>query len=290
MTANSHQPKQPDSKRTDNLIWTRIFYGREVMDRILENISQKHELQRRFIWRYVLRAAMAGFIITLMYLFTYQVKTDLGFSFNPGLVKYLSAFSFSFALVFIYFSNSELLTSNFMYFTVGAYYRKIKIGKIARILGMCLFGNLIGAILFAALAGSSGLASPEVTSELIHTVHLKTTGSGAWTIFVKAIFANFLINISIIIAMQMGSDFIAKIFTLMGGVMIFSYMGFEHVVANSGLFALAIAVDPASVDLLHAGKNFLFSLLGNYVGGGLIIGLFYAFLNDDRKLQQDHTA
>jgi formate/nitrite transporter FocA (FNT family) len=32
--------------------------------------------------------------------------------------------SFSMALVFIYFTNSELLTSNFMYFTVGRYYDK----------------------------------------------------------------------------------------------------------------------------------------------------------------------
>jgi len=59
-------------------------------------------------------------------------------------------------------------------------------------------------------------------------------------------------------------------------------MGFEHVVANSALFVLALLLEPSSVDLMHTCKNFVSSLLGNYIGGGLIIGLFYAFLNDDR--------
>ena len=38
-------------------------------------------------------------------------------------------------------------------------------------------------------------------------------------------------------------------------------------------------------DLLRpgVGKNLLVSLVGNYVGGGLVIGLFYAYLNDDRR-------
>jgi formate/nitrite transporter FocA (FNT family) len=60
-------------------------------------------------------------------------------------------------------------------------------------------------------------------------------------------------------------------------------MGFEHVVANSALFAMALLEKPESVNLLQVGKNLFFSLIGNYVGGGLVIGLFYAYLNDHRR-------
>ena len=67
------------------------------------------------------------------------------------------------------------------------------------------------------------------------------------------------------------------------GVTVFAYMGFEHVVANSALFAMALLEQPGSVDVLQIGKNFFFSLIGNYVGGGLVIGLFYAYLNDHRQ-------
>ena len=83
------------------MIWTRVFYGREVMERILDTIQVKQALHQRFVLRYTARAAMAGIIICLMYVFAYQVKTDLGHDFNPALNKYLTSLSFSGALVFI---------------------------------------------------------------------------------------------------------------------------------------------------------------------------------------------
>ena len=106
--------------------------------------------------------------------------------------------------------------------------------------------------------------------------------SGAWLIFVKAVFANYFINASMIVAMQL-TEHLAKIVVLMMGVTVFAYMGFEHVVANSALFAVALLEQPESVNVVQMGKNFLFSLVGNYVGGGLVIGLFYAYLNDHRR-------
>ena len=277
--------KKSPEIHSDNMVWTRIFYGREVMERIIETISKKQELQQHYICRYVLRAAMAGLIVTLIYMFTCQVKADLGDLLNLGISKYITSFTFSVALVFIYFTNSELLTSNFMYFTVGIYYRKIKYSQAIRVLGLCLLGNILGIIFIAGLVASCNIISPEMQQLLLHAVELKTVGSDAWTIFVKAIFANFFINVAIIIAMQMGEDYSAKIFALLAGVTVFAYMDFEHVIANSALFVLALFLEPQSVDLMHTGKNFVFSLLGNYIGGGLIIGLFYAFLNDDRKIQ-----
>ncbi len=87
---------------------------------------------------------MAGVIICLMYAFVYQIKADLGADFNSALSKYLMGASFSMALVFIYFTNSELLTSNFMYFTVGRYYDKVSWGDTMKIWTLCLIGNLVG--------------------------------------------------------------------------------------------------------------------------------------------------
>ena len=36
--------KKPNNQSADNMVWTRIFFGRDVMDRILETISRKQEL------------------------------------------------------------------------------------------------------------------------------------------------------------------------------------------------------------------------------------------------------
>jgi formate/nitrite transporter len=268
--------------KTENMVWTRIYYGREVMERILDTIDVKRALHQRFFVRYALRAAMAGIIICLMYVFVYQIKADLGPESSSALGKYLTAASFSMALVFIYFTNSELLTSNFMYFTVGRYYDKVSWGDTMKIWSLCLIGNLIGIEFIALLVWSCGLLSDGVLDHLLQTVDAKTVDSGAWLIFVKAIFANYFINASVIMAMQL-TEHLAKIVVLMMGVTVFAYMGFEHVVANSALFAMALFERPESVNVLQVGKNFLFSLVGNYVGGGLVIGLFYAYLNDHRR-------
>ena len=268
--------------KSENMVWTRIYYGREVMERIIDTIDVKRALHQRFFLRYMLRAAMAGVVICLMYVFVYQIKTDLGHEFNSGLGKYLMGLSFSMALVFIYFTNSELLTSNFMYFTVGRYYDKVSWGDTMKIWGLCLIGNMLGIEFIAILVWSCGMLSDGVVENLVHTVNAKTVNSGAWLIFVKAVFANYFINASVIVAMQL-TEHLAKIVVLMMGVTVFAYMGFEHVVANSALFAVALLEQPESVNVLQMGKNFLFSLVGNYVGGGLVIGLFYAYLNDHRR-------
>jgi formate/nitrite transporter len=267
-----------------DMVWNRIYYGREVMERILETIQVKRALNERFMLRYACRAAMAGVIVCLLYVFAYQVKTDLGQAFNEALSKYLTALSFSVALVLIYFSNSELLTSNFMYFTVGRYYGKVKRIDALKIWTVCLIGNLAGCAFVAALVWSSGMLSDGFIANLMQTVDAKTIHTDAWKIFIKAIFANYFINISVIVAMQV-KESLAKIVVLLMGVTIFAYMGFEHVIANSALFLMALFERPAEVNLLDVGKNFVLSLLGNYVGGGLVIGLFYAYLNDHRGEQ-----
>ena len=123
------------------------------------------------------------------------------------------------------------------------------------------------------------MLSDGVVENLVRTVNAKTVNSGAWLIFVKAVFANYFINASVIVAMQL-REHLAKIVVLMMGVTVFAYMGFEHVVANSALFAVALLEQPESVNVVQMGKKF--SLVGNYVGGGLVIGLFYAYLNDHR--------
>ncbi len=70
--------------------------------------------------------------------------------------------------------------------------------------------------------------------------------TGFVSILMKAIFANFFINISLVIAMQI-DDVLAKMFVMMFGVTI-SPMGYEHVVYNSCLFMGGLIYQ---VDTLH---------------------------------------
>ena len=77
--------------------------------------------------------------------------------------------------------------------------------------------------------------TPDMLNQLSAVIEHKTLSTGFVSILMKAIFANFFINISLVIAMQI-DDVLAKMFVMMFGVTIFAFMGYEHVVYNSCLF------------------------------------------------------
>ncbi|HEC2155093.1 TPA: formate/nitrite transporter family protein [Staphylococcus delphini] len=262
-----------------NIKWDTIFYGRQWVSNIIETIQKKDVLQSFYLRRYLLRAMMAGFIISIITVFVLAVKTTFAPDVAPGLVNMAGAFTFSFALVLILFTNSELLTSNFMYFTVGLYYHLIRPTRVLKIFTLCFVGNMIGAVILFSLLRFSNVMTPDMLQMLDHTVQVKIHDYSFQNILVRAIFANFFINIALVIAMQI-DDVLAKMFVMMFGVTIFAFMGYEHVVYNACLFIASAIYQTDAFNMLHMTKNIIGALLGNYIGGGLIIGLFYAYLND----------
>ncbi|UEX90519.1 formate/nitrite transporter family protein [Staphylococcus ratti] len=262
-----------------NIKWDKIFYGRAWIANIIDIIQTKDILQSFYFKRYLLRAMMAGFIISIITVFVLMVKTTFSLDWGPGLVNMIGAITFSFALVLILFTNSELLTSNFMYFTVGLYYKLIKPYRVLNIFMLCFIGNIIGACVLFGLMRLSDVLTPDMVTMLDQTIETKIHTYTFQNILVRAIFANFFINITLVIAMQI-DDVVAKMFVMMFGVTIFAFMGYEHVVYNSCLFVAGLFYEVDHLALWPALKNIVASFIGNYIGGGLIIGLFYAYLND----------
>ncbi|WP_171969557.1 formate/nitrite transporter family protein, partial [Staphylococcus aureus] len=90
----------------------------------------------------------------------------------------------------------------------------------------------------------------------------------------------------IFISMQFKGG-LTKAFFIACGVVVFVYMGYEHVVFNAGLYAGMVFFNLDAVSWLHVLKNIVFAFLGNFVGGGIFVGLVYAFLNGKRnRLEQ----
>lgn len=73
----------------------------------------------------------------------------------------------------------------------------------------------------------------------------------------------------------------AKIFVLWLPVAVFVAAGFEHCVANMALFSLAILDGPVGFRDLF--RNLMFTVPGNIVGGGLLVGAVYWFAGGARR-------
>ena len=67
----------------------------------------------------------------------FGIKTQFASTHVDGLINLMGAIAFSLGLVLVVLTNSELLTSNFMYFTVGWYYKVVSLNKMMWILLYC---------------------------------------------------------------------------------------------------------------------------------------------------------
>ncbi|WP_414052704.1 formate/nitrite transporter family protein [Macrococcus animalis] len=259
----------------------KFFYGRKLMDGIQDTVMTKESLVKDFFIRYILRAVMAGFIIALMTVFTWKARIDFAPVIGADLANLVGGITFSFALIFIIFTYSELLTSNFMYFTVGVFYRSVTIRRALLVFTLCFLGNMIGGVLLFSLLKFSTVISSDMLA-LMHTTVEKKTSLSSLDIFIRGIFANFYINISIIVTMHF-KEALPKMVAMIIGVTIFAYMGYEHVIANGVIYICSLIYQFDASHIVPMIRNLFFSGLGNYVGGGLFIGLFYAYLNDPKR-------
>ncbi len=94
-------------------------------------------------------------------------------------------------------------------------------------------------------------------------------------LFWRAVLCNLLVCLALWMAARTRSDG-AKLAVLWWALLAFIAAGFEHSIANMTIFALGVFQGSASwADL---GYNLAWTVPGNVVGGGLIVGLGYAWL------------
>ena len=267
-----------------------LFPGTQFISTVLDALETKTAMSGDLARRYLQRAAMAGILIGVFYATNYGViaafdQVDLGEGSLRPLGRIAGALAFGWALVFIYYTRSELLTSNMMIVSIGAYHRRTTWGRALRLLSLCYLGNLIGGLFVAALIRFSTLSDGAVFEEMQASVEHKlafiTDGPGGWTdLLVRAVLCNFMINMAMLLVYNgLIKDDLTKSLAMIMSVFIFAFLGLEHSVANTVLFAIVGLRE--GIDLGLAAANVAIALIGNFVGGGLLIGLYYAYVNDD---------
>lgn len=259
-----------------------LFYSIE------KSIEKKKQLFEVSAIRYFIRAMLATLFLTLgtaIAVITAQAAEKA----IPGSGKFSYSFMFSWSLVMIIYMNAELGTSNMMYATVGVH-RKLLSGKKALIILLaCLLFNLIGGVLASYLVSLSSVFQDLPSDHfLFHAIEGKLAKSPL-QIFTEGIFANIIVNVAVFCTIRMKDD-AGKVISMIFIIFIFAFLGFEHVIANFASFPLAFFAYGGAVPgmtFASVGINWLFAALGNFVGGGLIIGLTYSWLNKGNHIYLD---
>ncbi len=268
-----------------------LFPGTAFISTVLESLDTKHRMTGQITPIYLQRAAMAGMIVAIFYATNFSLvsvfaQLHLGDASLSQVGRVAGALAFGWALVFIYFTKSELLTSNMMVVTVGMYHRRIGVGRSLGILGLCLLGNFLGGLFMGALMKFSsltgGLTGAEMLAAAEHKLAYLSAGPTGWLdLLVRAILCNFMINLAMLLIYNgFVKDDLTKSLSMITAVFVFAYLSFEHSVANTVLFSIVGLRD--GIDLGLASANVAIALVGNYIGGGLMIGWYYSYANDDR--------
>ncbi|MBE9609021.1 formate/nitrite transporter family protein [Chitinilyticum piscinae] len=254
------------------------MFDRSYVEKAADSGLTKLTLLQTDPLRYTLRSILAGMYLTITVLTYWTLVHNLH---ESPFGKVLASLFFGVGLTIIVFTNAELFTSNTMYMTVSTAEGKTGWQQTAILWGVCFLGNLVGALIVAGLLEGAGViaalpAGHALFDGAAHKVH-----QSAQAIFFKGILANWVVCLAVRLALRCKED-VAKIMVIIPVVFIFLYLGFEHSIANMGTFAISL-LGNGTITLEEAGFNLFFSTLGNIVGGAVLLGLPFAYINPTER-------
>ncbi|MBM5571795.1 MULTISPECIES: formate/nitrite transporter family protein [Deefgea] len=224
--------------------------------------------------RYALRSILAGMYLTIT-VFAYWTMVHNLHDLAVG--KVITSLFFGVGLIIIVFTNAELFTSNTMYLSVSSAEGKTNWKETLFLWTVCFFGNFLGAVIVAGLLYGAGMIQALPLDHALYTGAAHKVHQAGSEIFFKGILANWVVCLAVRLALRCKED-VAKIMVMMLVISIFVYSGYEHSIANLGTFSISL-LGNGSITYSEALHNLLYSTLGNIVGGVVLLGLPFAYLN-----------
>ncbi|MGL4774246.1 MAG: formate/nitrite transporter family protein [Clostridium sp.] len=231
--------------------------------------------------KYSVLSMMGGFFVTIGTIFAYTIGGFTDAAHNPA-AKIGMGVTFSIALCLVVFAGAELFTSNNMAMAVGYLDKKVTIPNALKLWVVCWVGNLIGSLVAAVMYVYSGAATPQI-QELVLKIAESKMNTPVEQLFIKAILCNILVCLGVWCAYKMKTEF-GKFIMMLLCVTTFFAAGFEHSIANMGLFGIALLIPHgAGVSLAGLAYNLSIATIGNIIGGAFFVGAIYHYVSPGYK-------
>jgi len=249
----------------------------EFISKIEFACKKKESLYSQSKFKYAIRSMFAGAFLTFSTA-AGAVGADLINKIAPGSGRFLFPFVFAWGLAYM------------MFLTAGSFLKKISWRKTAEILLYCTLFNLIGALIAGwGFAHSAAYAHLTHDSFISGVVEMKL-GRSNELILLEAILANIFVNIAIL-SFVLVKDGGAKLWLVLSAIYMFVFLTNEHIAANFASFAIvkfSVAADSiANFGVGNMLRHWGVTFIGNFIGGGLLMGLPYAFLNKNEDTYVD---
>ena len=177
-----------------------------------------------------------------------------------------------------------------MYLTAGAFLKKIDWKKAMIILLYCTLFNLIGALVAGWMFANSSAFSHLTHDSFLTKLVVKKLSRPSDLVLLEGILANVFVNIAILSSILV-KDGAAKLWIILSAITMFVFLSNEHIAANFASFSImkfSIVSDQVDhFDLVNIFRHWGVTFIANFIGGGLLIGLPYAYLNKNEDTYVD---
>lgn len=252
----------------------------EELKKIASGAKKKTIILKNSPLRYTLMAALAGMYICMAVMLSYLLGATLHDAGSP-MYKAVMALSFGIALCLIVYGGVELFTSNNLSMTVGALRKETTWKDAIAIWLLCWIGNLLGVIITSFFLAKSGVVSDSLGEFFASYVENKSALT-PMEMIIRGVFCNVMVCFASWCTYKLKNE-AAQIMIILWSVFTFFAIGFEHSIANMGLFALAKMV-PAGANIAMSGivKNLIFVTIGNMIGGAVILGGSFTYFSKEK--------
>lgn len=239
---------------------------------------KKHKIYKQSRLRYIARSMLASMFIGFGVIVAF--KTGNFFYLEDSPFTYpMAAITFGAAIILIAYGGGDLFTGNTFYYTYAALRKKLKWLEVVKLWTFSYLGNILGACTFALLIYLTGLfMDSSVNGFLLDVVSQKMNTPTIQLLF-RAILCNWLVCLAFFVPMSLKGDG-AKMFAMMLFVFCFFISGYEHSIANMCTFAIALVLNhPGTISFDGVLHNLIPVTIGNLIGGVLLMGFMYYFVN-----------
>ncbi len=244
------------------------MFSKEI-DSLCSAAIKKSDMSKDSPFRYMTSAVIAGFFIVIAVILS-NITAAVFYKSSPELAKFLGSILFPIAIVLIVFVGGDLFTGNNMTMAFGLYNKKVKLSSALRVWIMSYVGNFIGAFILGGLLVLSGCSSGILTDYYAVIIPSKLE-LDPLTLFIRGILCNYLVCLAVFIGTRMKTES-GKLVVMFCIITTFVIAGFEHCIANMGIFTVAGFL-LGGLPTQQVITNFVFVTLGNMVGGAILFAL-----------------
>jgi formate/nitrite transporter len=257
------------------------YAPREIAERLAELSVAK---TRTPFVPLVMLGILAGGFIGLGGLFSVIVFSDSSLSFAAS--RLLGGAVFSMGLLLVVVAGAELFTGNNL-LAMGWADGRVTTREVLRNWVVVCASNFVGAAGLAAIVFLSGHA--EMNSGAIGRTYLQVAAAKMalpfWTAFFRGVLCNALVCMAVWMTLA-GRSVVDKFFAVLLPVAAFVAAGFEHSIANMYLLTVAMMLQASAgeaVNWLGLVRNLVPVILGNIVGGSVLVALVYYMIYRRRQ-------